>query len=134
MLPEFQSGASLYRFTVHSPQACTVPQLILLELVQICSSLPSSISFCAAEREPQCSNDSFNSPTANVFGDVHSLLTQWTGQQPPSASSSSAPPLPPAALDAIKNLDVHSAVVVGHSAGGRVALDMVTGGCCQQAC
>ena len=72
----------------------------------------------------------FNSPTATIFGDVHSLLTQWTGQQSSSASSFPAPPLPQVALEAIKNLDVNSAVIVGHSAGGRAALDMVTGRCC----
>lgn len=48
---------------------------------------------------------------------------------PVAASGFPVPPLPSAANAAIKNLNVDSAVIVGHSAGGRVAIDMVTGKC-----
>ena len=81
----------------------------------------------AAGREPQCSNTSFNTPTASILRDVHNLLANWTGRGT-SAGSFPAPSLPATALAAINKTKVDAAVIVGHSAGGRVAIDMVTGG------
>lgn len=80
----------------------------------------------AATREPQCSNTSYDSPTATLLRDVHNVLTHWTGQRP-FASNFPTPPLSLDAQTAIKEVNVDSAVVLGHSAGGRVAVDMVTG-------
>lgn len=82
----------------------------------------------AVTREPQCSNTScsFNAPTASILEDTHTLMAQWTGQNT-SASSFAVLALPAIAQAAIKRTNSGSAVVVGHSAGGRVALDVVTG-------
>lgn len=65
-------------------------------------------------------------PQKTIFGDVHSLLAYWTGQGSLPAGFD-APTFPAAAQIAIRSTNLASAVILGHSAGGRVANDMVTG-------
>ena len=95
---------------------------------------PYPLLHAAALREPQCPNNSWSSPTATIFGDVHSLLAYWAGQGSLPAGFD-APSFPAAAKIAINNTNLASAVILGHSAGGRVANDIVTGEtCCKPAC
>ena len=65
---------------------------------------------------------------------MHSLLAYWTGQESLPAGFD-APSFPAAAQIAIRSTNLASAVILGHSAGGRVANDMVTGETgCKPAC
>ena len=78
-------------------------------------------------REPQCSNSSISFPSASAFDDVHNCLAQWAQQ---TTSAPSCPPLPTAAQTAIRNLNLPSVVIFGHSVGGEVAIDLITGKRC----
>ena len=78
-----------------------------------------------ADQADHCDKDSFVIITASLVNDVHNLLKTLS-----SSDSQRLLPIPQIqldAMDALKNVDSDSIVLVAHSAGGVTAVDMLTG-------
>ena len=94
--------------------------MIYDDLVNLC--LPH------ADQADQCDKDSFVIITASLVNDIHNLLKTLS-----SSDSRRLLPIPqtqPETIEALKNLDTDSIVLVAHSAGGVTAVDMLTGTIC----
>ena len=83
------------------------------------------LAFHAAVRASHCSNTSYSVPTASIFNDIHSLLKSSLSS--PGDQSYAGTTLPSDAQTAMKTTNVDSAVLLAHSLGGLVALQMITG-------
>ena len=83
---------------------------------------------CFADQADQCDPDSFAMVTASLVNDVHSLLTSLTG----GTQLLLLPQIPSEAIQAIKNVNADSIVLMAHSAGAVTAVDMLAGkpACC----
>lgn len=77
----------------------------------------------AANREPQCPNNSWSTPTASIFNDVYTFLSSNLRK----TSTSTFPTLPIAAIAQIESVNLEAVVMLGHSLGGSVAVDILTG-------
>ncbi len=79
----------------------------------------------AAVREPQCPNNSWGAVSAAALIDVHTVLASALHQNPDPATL--LPPIPAAAQSAIKTVDLDSVVLIGHSLGAQVAVNILAG-------
>ena len=79
----------------------------------------------AAVREPQCPNNSWGAVSATALNDVHTFLASALHQNPDLATL--LPSIPAAAQSAIKSVDLDSVVLIGHSLGAQVAVNILAG-------
>ncbi len=84
----------------------------------------------AAVREPQCPNNSWGAVSATALNDVHTFLVSALHQNPNPATL--LPPIPVAAQSAIKSVNLDSVVLIGHSLGGQVAVNILAGRALQE--
>ncbi|KAL0052254.1 hypothetical protein WJX82_010791 [Trebouxia sp. C0006] len=88
---------------------------------------PDTQAFISPVREPQCPNNSWGAVSATALNDVHTFLASALHQNPNPATR--LPPIPVAAQSAIKSVDLDSVVLLGHSLGGQVAVNILAGIC-----
>ncbi len=79
----------------------------------------------AAVREPQCPNNSWGAVSASALNDVYTFLESALHQKPDPATL--LPPIPVAAQSAIKTVNLDSVVLIGHSLGAQVAVNILAG-------
>ena len=79
----------------------------------------------AVGRESQCSNDSLSFPSASIFNDMHNCLAYWSQRE--QDAKSGCPTVSVSAHQALQSLNLDAAVIFGHSLGGEIAVDMITG-------
>jgi len=63
--------------------------------------------------------------SASALNDVHTFLASALHQNPNPATL--LPPIPVAAQSAIKSVNLDSVVLIGHSLGGQVAVNILAG-------
>lgn len=79
----------------------------------------------AVGRESQCSNDSLSFPSASIFNDMHNCLAYWSQQE--QDAKLGCPTVSVSAQQALQSLNLAAAVIFGHSLGGEIAVDMISG-------
>ena len=81
----------------------------------------------AVDRDPSCPTDTWAAPTASIFNDVHTVLASLVQGSACSILPNLHEKVSNDAQTAVRSTNLEAAVLLGHSFGATVAIDIITG-------